>query len=285
MYLKPNWRILTIGDGDLSFSASLWNNFKPAQLTATVFDSQKTLEDKYQHHAIKQLQTDSNQKILFGFDVTDPKSWPKTWSNLNKSSLEHQQFDLVIFQFPLVPAFEDPEYFHKMGDISVNTLNRLLLRKFLIHCTEYFLDPNGKQLCYITSKDVKPYCEWNIESSLNQDLEHIEYLGSMPFNIEDFPGYKIRNVDRDKHVKDTQGMTYVWSPKTEKTAHEIEFIEGLIAKSHQGEEYCEICKAGPFVSASDKSLHKQTKKHRLMQQYEDQFNHQIKHKLAKRLAF
>jgi hypothetical protein len=285
MYLKPNWRILTIGDGDLSFSASLWNNFKPAQLTATVFDSQKTLEDKYQHHAIKQLQTDSNQKILFGFDVTDPKSWPKTWSNLNKSSLEHQQFDLVIFQFPLVPAFEDPEYFHKMGDISVNTLNRLLLRKFLIHCTEYFLDPNGKQLCYITSKDVKPYCEWNIESSLNQDLEHIEYLGSMPFNIEDFPGYKVRNVDRDKHVKDTQGITYVWSPKTDKTAHEIEFIEGLIAKSHQGEEYCEICKAGPFVSASDKSLHKQTKKHRLMQQYEDQFNHQIKHKLAKRLAF
>jgi hypothetical protein len=285
MYLKPNWRILTIGDGDLSFSASLWNNFKPAQLTSTVFDSQKTLEDKYQHHAIKQLQTDSNQKILFGFDVTDPKSWPKTWSNLNKSSLEHQQFDLVIFQFPLVPAFEDPEYFHKMGDISVNTLNRLLLRKFLIHCTEYFLDPNGKQLCYITSKDVKPYCEWNIESSLNQDLEHIEYLGSMPFNIEDFPGYKVRNVDRDKHVKDTQGITYVWSPKTDKTAHEIEFIEGLIAKSHQGEEYCEICKAGPFVSASDKSLHKQTKKHRLMQQYEDQFNHQIKHKLAKRLAF
>jgi hypothetical protein len=107
----------------------------------------------------------------------DSKSWPEAWPK-SSSSLAHQQFDLVIFQFPLVPAFEDPEFFHKMGDISVNTLNRLLLRKFLIHCTEYFLDPNGKQLCYITSKDVKPYCEWNIENSQNQDLKYKAWMTS-----------------------------------------------------------------------------------------------------------
>lgn len=264
MFLKPNWRILTIGDGDLSFSASLWNHFKPAQLTATVFDSQQALESKYKHHAIGQLQTHQNQQLLFGFDVTDPKTWAK---------LRTHSFDLVIFQFPLVPAFSDPDFFHNMGDISINTLNRLLLRKFLVHCTEYFLDPSGQQLCYITSKDVKPYSEWNIENSLNQDLEHIEYLGSMPFNIEAFPGYKIRNVDRDKHVKDTQGITYVWRPRTG-TQHDL--IEGLTAKSHQGEKYCEFCKAGPFVSTGDKVLHEQSKKHQLMQQYEDQYARAIK---------
>ena len=123
MFIKPNWRILTLGDGDLSFSASLWNNFKPTQLTATVFDSQPTLKDKYQHHAIEQLKTDSNQQVLFSFDVTNPESW---------SCLKKHSFDLVIFQFPLVPAFNDPDYFHQMGNISVNTLNRLLLRQFLI---------------------------------------------------------------------------------------------------------------------------------------------------------
>lgn len=277
MFIKPNWRILTIGDGDLSFSASLWNHFKPTQLTATVFDSQQTLEDKYQHHAIEQLKTDSNQQVLFGFDVTNPDTW---------NSLKKHSFDLVIFQFPLVPAFDDPEYFHKMGDISVNTLNRLLLRKFLIHCAEYFLDPNGQQLCYITSKDVKPYNEWNIENSLNRHLNHIHYLGAMPFNIADFPGYKIRNVDRDKHVKDTQGITYVWSLESAEHTHKTfdknelidkkELLSGLMTKSHQGEEYCEFCKAGPFISASDRILHEQAKKHRLMQQYEDQFNRQIK---------
>jgi hypothetical protein len=266
VFLKPNWRILTIGDGDLSFSASLWNKFGPAQLTATVFDSQKTLEDKYQHHAIELLKTNPNQQLIFSFDVTNPESW---------GALKKQQFDLVIFQYPLVPAFEDPEYFHKKGDTSVNTLNRLLLRQYLIHCTEYFLDPNGAQLCYITSKDLKPYNEWNIEKSLNQDLEHIQYLGSMPFEIAEFPDYKIRNVDRDKHVNDTQGIIYVWSPKAplieNAKSHDKALLEGLAAKSYQSLDCCEICKAGPFVSASDKTLHEQTKKHRLMQQYEQQY--------------
>ena len=266
MFIKPNWRILTIGDGDLSFSASLWKKLKPAQLTATVFDSQKTLEDKYQHHAIELLKTNPKQQLIFSFDVTNPESW---------GVLKKQQFDLVIFQYPLVPAFEDPGYFHKKGDISVNTINRLLLRQFLIHCTEYFLDPNGAQLCYITSKDLKPYNEWNIEKSLNQDLEHIQYLGSMPFEIAEFPNYKIRNVDRDKHVNDTQGITYVWSPKApliEKAkSHDKALLEGLAEKSYLSVDCCEICKAGPFVSASDKTLHEQTKKHRLMQQYEQQY--------------
>ncbi|MEH6448840.1 MAG: class I SAM-dependent methyltransferase [Oleispira sp.] len=274
MFIKPNWRILTIGDGDLSFSASLWQAFSPKQLTATVFDSQQTLEDKYQQHAIEQLKTAPNQQVLFGFDVTQPDSWPDTWKALN-----NKQFDLVIFQFPLVPAFEDTQYFHNKGDTSINTINRLLLRQYLIHCAHYFLDPKGKQLCYITSKDVKPYNEWNIENSLNQDLNHIHYLGSIPFEITNFPGYKIRNVDRDKHVKNTQGITYVWSSKAQRVesskndteGHDKALLEVLEAKSHQSEDCCGICKAGPFVSASDKTLHEQTKKHRLMQQYEQQY--------------
>lgn len=265
MLIKPNWRILTIGDGDLSFSASLWQNFKPKQLTATVFDSQKTLQDKYQHHAINLLKTDLNQQLLFSFDVTKSESW---------GLLKKQQFDLVIFQYPLVPAFEDPQYFHTKGDTSINTINRLLLRKYLIHCAEYFLDPHGEQLCYITSKDVKPYSEWNIENSLNQNLEHIRYLGSMPFEIEKFPGYKIRNVDRDKHVKDTFGITYAWSlcKEGDLTKSITEALsKTLITKKQQGENCCTMCKAGPFVSASDRALHEQSKKHKLMQQYENQY--------------
>lgn len=262
MFLKPNWRILTIGDGDLSFSASLWQQFQPRQLTATVFDSRLVLENKYEYHAIEQLQKTPNQQVLFGFDVTKPE----TWSDFN-----NKQFDLVIFQFPLVPAFEDPNFFHTLDDISVNTINRLLLRRFLIHCQQFFLDPKGAQLCYITSKDVKPYCEWNIENSLNQDLETIKYLGSMPFEIDKFPGYRVRNVDRDKHVKDTQGITYVWSPKQNLSSHESGILELLEGKSHQQENACSLCKAGPFVSRSDQLLHEQTKKHRLMQQYEEQY--------------
>ena len=47
MYINPKWRILTIGDGDLSFSVSLLKNYQPRALTATVFDSQLSLSTKY----------------------------------------------------------------------------------------------------------------------------------------------------------------------------------------------------------------------------------------------
>jgi hypothetical protein len=47
MYINPDWRILTVGDGDLSFSASLMAHHKPRSLTATIFDSRATLMRKY----------------------------------------------------------------------------------------------------------------------------------------------------------------------------------------------------------------------------------------------
>lgn len=268
MYLKPNLRILTIGDGDFSFSASLWNHFQPKQLTASVLDTQECLNEKYQSHFADQLSISGLQKILFGFDITQPQTWP------HKKSLE-KQFDLVIFQFPLVPAFEDPQFFHSLNGISINTLNRLLLRQFLIQCRDCFLDPNGEQLCYITSKDVKPYNEWNIENSLSKYLQNIDYLGSMPFNINDFPGYKIRNVDRDKHVKDTQGITYIWGTKNELEQYDKELREALTTKRHVRDNYCEMCNAGPFISSADKRAHEQTGKHKLMHKYESQYDAQI----------
>jgi hypothetical protein len=270
MFLKPNWRILTIGDGDLSFSASLWQQFKPRQLTATVFDSQQALKDKYLYNAIELLKEKPEQNLLFNFDVTEPSSWPNDWIKEKNA-----QFDLVIFQFPLMPSFSDPERFQRMDNISINTLNRLLLRQFLIHCEQYFLDPKGAQLCYITSKDVKPYCEWNIDNCLNQGLTTIKYLGSMPFHINNFPGYRVRNVDRDGYVKDTKSTTYVWSTKQNLVNCELELSELLQGKSHQQPNACSFCKAGPFISRNDQSLHEQTKKHRLMQKYEKQYANAI----------
>mgnify|MGYP000046988277 CR=1 FL=1 len=47
MYIDPKWRVLTVGDGDLSFSASLLKNYQPQQLTATIYDSKGSLDEKY----------------------------------------------------------------------------------------------------------------------------------------------------------------------------------------------------------------------------------------------
>lgn len=262
MRVKNNCRILTIGDGDLSFSQALYQYHQPASLCATVLDSEQQLNDKYQHHQLYELR-EAGCLVLTGFDVTNPERW---------SGLPEQQFDLVIFQFPLLPAFDDQQDFMRQCEgISVNTLNRKLLRQYLLHCQRYFLDPQGEQLCYITSKDVKPYREWNIEHSIQQDTE-LHYLGSSVFDIADFPGYRVRNVDRDKHVKDTQGITYVWSPLAD---HSIK--SQLKPAEFMGENYCTACRAGPFGNQQQRDDHMASRKHKLMMEYEQQWIYSLAH--------
>ena len=261
MIINKKWRILTIGDGDLSFSNALLKSHQPASLTATVYDSLTTLSGKYGDLFYQQLK-EENIPVLFEVDACNENSW----TDLVKNS-----FDVVIFQFPLLPAFSSfSEYKHRCADLNPNILNRRLLRTFLINSFNHFLDPDGQQLCFITSKDVKPYRQWNIENALHLQTD-IHYLGSIPFDIEMFPGYKVRNVDRDKHVKDTRGLTYVWSRQKN---HSI--INKLTAAQYQGNNYCTACRAGPFSTELDAVEHKQSKKHLKMMEYESLWLAEIK---------
>lgn len=266
MIIKKEWRILTVGDGDLSFSNALLSH-QPRSLTATVYDSLATMSGKYGAHFYQQL-TAQNTPVLFEFDVTNPESW----GNLPKNS-----FDLVIFQFPLLPAFRSfSEYQAHAQDVNLNTLNRRLLRTFLINAFNFFLDPQGQQLCFITSKDVKPYREWNIENSLNLHTD-ISYLGSINFAIDNFPGYKIRNVERDKFVKDTKGTTYVWS----KTKQHV-ISPALQGALYQDEKHCSACRAGPFTRQEDHLEHNQSKRHKQMMEFERLWLEDLKYQAEKK---
>ncbi|MDQ9091592.1 class I SAM-dependent methyltransferase [Pseudoalteromonas haloplanktis] len=264
MYLDPNWRILTVGDGDLSFSHALHTGIKPKTLVASTYDDAITLTQKYADNALATLAA-SNVTVLNGFDVTNPKAWQR---------LNGELFDVVIFQFPLVPAFVGETAFRE-NTTSINTLNRALLHQFIKYASNFALDNNGPMLCYITSKDVKPYREWNIEGTLNHGLASA-YLGQMPFDISSFPGYKIRNVDRDKHVKDTSGISYVFSPKKVP-----ELKSKLTIPTYLNSDSCALCRVGPFHCEEDKQKHLLAKKHRQMLAFEAdwqawlaQFNHQ-----------
>ncbi len=253
MIIDKKWRILTIGDGDLSFSNALLKNHQPASLTASVYDSQATLSEKYGDFFYQQLKAE-NIPVFFEVDICNKNSW---------TGLAEKSFDVVIFQFPLLPAFSSfSEYKNRCCKLNPNILNRRLLRSFLINSCNHFLAPNGQQLCFITSKDVKPYRQWNIENALHLQTD-IHYLGSIPFDIGMFPGYKIRNVDRDKHVKDTKGLTYVWSRQKD---HSI--VKKLHAAQYQGSNYCSACRAGPFSTKLDEIEHKQSKKHLQMMEFE-----------------
>jgi 25S rRNA (uracil2634-N3)-methyltransferase len=255
MYLNPQWRILTVGDGDLSFSNAIYTHLSPKVLVASTYDDQTTIEQKYQHNALSNLKA-HNVEVLNSFDVTNHACWQALSEN-------QHSFDVVIFQFPLIPAFVGREAFeNNTRQTSMNVLNRALLHQFIKYANEYALDKNGPMLCYITSKDVKPYREWNIEGSLNNGLT-ADYLGQIPFDISHFEGYKIRNVDRDKHVKDTSGITYVFSPKS-LDKHTSELSSRLTKPAYLTSNHCPLCRVGPYVASEDEAKHLNAKKHQQM---------------------
>lgn len=261
MIINPNWRILTVGDGDLSFSMSLFNKFQPKKLTATVLDSESDLLGKYEQNNFAELQQ-AGVEVVTELDITASNCWQRL----------KPVYDLVIFQFPLVPGFKSQQEFQVMQDkygpdFSINTLNRRLLRKFLKASFEHLLSPDGARLAYISSKDVKPYIEWNIEDQLHLGLD-TEYLGSMPFNMTEFTGYRLRNVDRDKQVKDTKALTYVWSDKLQPELK----LEPFQAK---GETGCDICRAGPFTTEQERAEHSNSTKHKRMTDYHQQWQNYL----------
>ena len=148
MYLNPQWRILTVGDGDLSFSNAIYTHLSPKALVASTYDDQTTIEQKYQHNALSNLKA-HNVEVLNSFDVTNHACWQALSEN-------QHSFDVVIFQFPLIPAFVGREAFeNNTRQTSMNVLNRALLHQFIKYANEYALDKNGPMLCYITSKGCK----------------------------------------------------------------------------------------------------------------------------------
>jgi len=67
MYLNPNWNILTVGDGDLSFSNALYNHIKPQKLVASTYDAAATLTEKYPDNALENDKSPSPTVSMFQF--------------------------------------------------------------------------------------------------------------------------------------------------------------------------------------------------------------------------
>lgn len=227
-----------------------------------MLDNKHELADKYDTEHLDYLSA-QGVRVITEFDLTRPS----TWQGIEK------KYDVVLFQFPLIPGFKSHIEFQKVRevfgeDFSVNTLNRRLLRKYLEFSFKHWLAPDGARIASISSKDVKPYIEWNIEEQVAAGLA-IKLKGSVPFDIHAFPGYRIRNVDRDKHVKDTSGRSYFWSDREELELPLEEYVPLM-------GNVCRLCHAGPFITASEQEEHESSKKHKRMVDFDRQWQTYLK---------
>lgn len=264
MYLSNSWNVITVGDGDLSFSQALLKKCPGIHVCTTVLDSEHQLREKYKDNAIDSLKN-AQQSIVYGVDIIRPDSFTNRLQN---------RFDLAIFQFPLVPNAgprRPGQSWHQSNDS--NLMNRKLLHAFLQNAAKLLLSPEGARLCYITSKDVKPYCDWNIEAlgnDHNGQPSPMEYIGQMPFNPNEFPGYRIRNVDRDKQVKSTAAITYVWTDNTNQPLSKT-----LQKPNFASDEYCQLCGVGPIQTAKDWQAHLNSRLHKRRLNYQLQWENYL----------
>ena len=146
-------RILTIGDGDFSFSLSLLNKHRDgSNIVCTSYESYDSVTTTYlqARHTLDTLNNKWGVKTLHGVDA----------ANLSKcAELTGLQFDVIVWNFPCVGVRHAAGL---DGQVSEIEENRTLLRKFFLNSKDY-LSADGMREVHITHKTIEPFSWWKIE--------------------------------------------------------------------------------------------------------------------------
>lgn len=182
-------QVLTIGDGDFSFSLSLAKLLPQIEnFVATSYESQESVLSVYKNSAqnIQELKQRSVtvKHLVDGKDIQESLSDSKFKGN----------FDLIVWNFPCIRAAGG-------GDAQVADIeeNKDLVRRFFISAKLFLRKHNKKtdsHVCcgeiHVTHKTFEPFCWWDIVS-LAADAG-LEYRGSFVFDRYLYPGYVNRKA-------------------------------------------------------------------------------------------
>lgn len=166
--------ILLIGEGDFSFAASIVEHHGACDLTATSYESQTSLYEKYDPQAEKHTTylTDEGQTVLYNIDAT------KLEKHKSLTRAPGGLWDVIIFNFPHVGG--------KSTDVNRQVrFNQELLVSFFKNAMG-IVKQDGRIV--VTLFEGEPYTLWNI-----RDLgRHVglEMVRSFAFQWDAYPGYK-----------------------------------------------------------------------------------------------
>ncbi|KAI8082899.1 uncharacterized protein BX664DRAFT_339370 [Halteromyces radiatus] len=187
-------RVLLIGEGNFSFAASLVNQYYLSgaeRLTATCFDSEQVLYEKYGDEAKENVELARTMGATVLFDVDGTK--------LDKNKLINKdKYSKIIFNFPHAgKGIKDEQR-------NIES-NQALLTDFFKAATPLLTHQDDKQTdtgydhderddtkvdgeIYVTVKTGKPYDEWKIKF-VAKWTGLLALRTSIPFRPSDYPGY------------------------------------------------------------------------------------------------
>lgn len=182
-------KILLVGDGDLSFAASLVDHHYCADVTATVFEkNREELLEKYPHAGdnIARIEAEDGCRVMFGVDVTKMAPFTNRHARSKTSASENKNdhsaspqgvMDRIIFNFPHVGG--------KSTDVNRQVrYNQELLVSFFKRAIPS-LAPGGSII--VTLFEGEPYTLWNIRDLVRHC--GLEVQRSFRFQASAYPGY------------------------------------------------------------------------------------------------
>jgi 25S rRNA (uracil2634-N3)-methyltransferase len=206
---SPEDKILLVGDGDLSFAASLVEHHYCADVTATVLEKNlEELSEKYPHAGENVAKIEAeDSKVLYNVDAT--KMGPFVHRKGKDST---GAMDRIIFNFPHVGG--------KSTDVNRQVrYNQELLVSFFQRAM-LSLAPGGSII--VTLFEGEPYTLWNIRDLGRHSGLQVER--SFRFQAGAYPGYHhartlgvVRNKDGEVgggwKGEDRAARTYIFMRK------------------------------------------------------------------------
>ncbi|KAL4087195.1 hypothetical protein PRIC1_013092 [Phytophthora ramorum] len=190
-------RILTLGDGNFSYSLALAKALGPdsgVELVTTSHESNKTVQETYPdgEKILNELNAMPHVTVMHEVDATDAEQM-KTLG----------QFDRVMWNFPCVraPRGED-------GQNQEMEVNKQLLHNFFAHVNQ-ILTPTGE--VHVTHKTKAPFGQWGIEKiAADNKLRHQQ---SVVFDRCLYPGYSNKKVLSKGSFPIWDSLTFVFVPE------------------------------------------------------------------------
>ncbi|KAI0166342.1 hypothetical protein GGR57DRAFT_22342 [Xylariaceae sp. FL1272] len=226
----PEEKILIIGDGDLSFGASLVEHHYCADVTATVLEKDlEELLEKYPQAAenVAKIEAEDGCRVMFGLDATKMapftnKAHRKKNDNAASSNGSRKVLDApgiidrIIFNFPHVGG--------KSTDVNRQVrYNQELLVSFFQRASPS-LAPGGTII--VTLFEGDPYTLWNVRDLARHS--GLQVVRSFRFQASAYPGYhhaRTLGVVRNSHGEigggwkgeDRPARSYIFMRKGDET--------------------------------------------------------------------
>ncbi|RVW67336.1 Uncharacterized protein CK203_065340 [Vitis vinifera] len=203
-HYSSEYKILLMGEGDFSFSASLAVAFASAtNITATSLDSIEFLSTNYRLALsnIDKLRS-LGAKVMHDVDAT---------KMANVFPFKCMRFDRVVYNFPLAGFFPDEPREDEIWR------HRMLVQQFLENAKK-LIHIDGE--IHITHKSNGFFYEWNLEFLASR--VGLRLIEEVPFNFRDYPGYRTKyGFGGDSNFNCSPSKTYKFGHKktTEKPSY------------------------------------------------------------------